>query len=181
MGGTIIPITSYFGVQLCVGNPNKKEEDLKELKLAGSLEMCETGQGVEPNKLRGQIYDFAAAPPEIGGEKRTGMIKYSSWDKGWNFGTEKMTCFNGSIDPNDDVDSICYDFYTVGDAPGLILKALIKIPSKMVSSSGSVLTWEPSPSSHFSANQTSWTSVSNVEKRCFPVIRCFWPTSKDIN
>ena len=88
------------------------------------------------------------------------MIKYSSWDKGWNFGTEKMTCFNGSID---DVDSICYDFYTVGDAPGLTLKALIKIPSKMVSSSGSVLTWEPSPSSHFSANQTSWTSVSNVE------------------
>ena len=47
MGGTIIPITSYFGVQLCVGNPNKKEEDLKELKLAGSLEMCETGQGVK--------------------------------------------------------------------------------------------------------------------------------------
>ena len=135
---------------------------------------------MEPNKLRGQIYYFAAAP-EIGGEKRTGMIKYSSWDKGWNFGTEKMTCFNGSIDPNDDVDSICYDFYTVGDAPGLTLKALIKIPSKMVSSSGSVLTWEPSPSSHFSANQTSWTSVSNVEKRCFPVIRCFWPTSKDIN
>ena len=138
MGGTIIPITSYFGVQLCVGNLNKKEEDLKELKLAGSLEMCETGRGVEPNKLRGQIYDFAAAPPEIGGEKRTGMIKYSSWDKGWNFGTEKMTCFNGSIDPNDDVDTICYDFYTVGDAPGLTLKALIKIPSKMVSSSGSV-------------------------------------------
>lgn len=92
---------------------------------------------MEPNKLRGQIYYFAAAP-EIGGEKRTGMIKYSSWDKGWNFGTEKMTCFNGSIDPNDDVDSICYDFYTVGDAPGLTLKALIKIPSKMVSSSGSV-------------------------------------------
>ena len=45
VGGTIIPITSYFGVQLCVGNTNKKEEDLKELKLAGSLEMCETGKG----------------------------------------------------------------------------------------------------------------------------------------
>ena len=131
--GAMIPITSYFGVQLCVANPSKREANLEQLKLAGQLEICETGS---EKKLTGQIYDFTA-PPELGGDKRVGMIKYSPWEKGWSFGTEEVTCFNGAIE-SDDADSICYDFYTVGDAPGLTLKALISIPSKMVSSSGSV-------------------------------------------
>ena len=133
------PITSYFDVQLRVANPNKREEDLNELKLAGSLYLSETGgqtEGEEGNKLTGEIYDWSF-PPECGGEKRTGMIKYSKYGKSWCFGTEEVTCFNGSIGP-DDYDSVCFDFYTLGEDPGLALKALIKIPSKMVSSSGSV-------------------------------------------
>ena len=133
------PISSYFDVQLCVANPNEREEDLHELKLAGSLYLSETGgqaEGVEGNKLKGKIYEWLT-PPEFGGANRTGMIKYSQMGKGWSFGTEEVTFSNGSIDP-DGWGSVCYDFYTLGEDPGLALKALIKIPSKMVTSSGSV-------------------------------------------
>ena len=135
----LTPISSYFDVQLRVENPNKKESDLNELKLAGSLYLSETGgqtEGEEGRKLTGEIYDWSA-PPEYGGEKRTGMIKYSQGEKGWCFGTEEETCFTGPIDLEGD-NSDYFDFYTLGEDPGLALKALIKIPSKMVSSSGSV-------------------------------------------
>ena len=52
----MIPITSFFGVQLYVEDPDEKVEDLKELKLAGSLSLSETDdQGVERLKLTGQF------------------------------------------------------------------------------------------------------------------------------
>ena len=68
-----IPITSFFGVQLYVEDPDEKMEDLKELKLAGSLSLSETDdQGVERLKLTGQIYRWFC-PHELGGEKKDGM------------------------------------------------------------------------------------------------------------
>lgn len=149
----LTPVTNYFGVQLCVETPNRKEADLRELRLAGSLDLSETDQeGVERNKLAGQIYNWSDHP-HTAEQKTTGMIKHhnTGWKHkdttmtGWHFGTEKE---NFEIDLfNPDVDLYCsginyiatyYNFYTLGDAPGLSLKAVIKIPTKMVSSSGSV-------------------------------------------
>ena len=69
-----IPITSFFGVQLYVEDPDETMEDLKELKLAGSLSLSETDdQGVERLKLTGQIYRWYG-PPELGGEKSHGKL-----------------------------------------------------------------------------------------------------------
>ena len=144
----LTPVTNYFGVQLCVETPNRGEADLRELRLAASLDLSETEEGVERNKLAGQIYNWLDNP-HTAEQKTTGMIKYHNSDNsdntGWHFGTEKE---NFEIDLfNADVDLYCsginyiatyYNFYTLGDAPGLSLKAVIKIPTKMVSSSGSV-------------------------------------------
>ena len=133
----MIPITSFFGVQLYVEDPDEKMEDLKELKLAGSLSLSETDdQGVERLKLTGQIYRWFG-PPELGGEKRTGWTKFSEWSKNWEFGTEEIT-YDKSPNRVDDSQGLYYDFYTLGDTPRMTLKAQITIPSKMVSSSGSV-------------------------------------------
>merc|ERR1712203_1074600 len=112
----VTPISSYFAAQLCIANPDEREEDLNELKLAGSLYLSETGgqaEGVEGNKLTGEIYDWSA-PPEYWGEKRTGMIKYSEEEKGWCFGTKEETCFCGSI-ALEDIDNDYFDFYTLGE------------------------------------------------------------------
>ena len=135
----MIPITSFFGVQLYVEDPDEKMEDLNELKLAGSLSLSETDdQGVERLKLTGQIYRWYG-PPELGGEKRTGWTKFSDWSKNWEFGTEEIT-YDKSPNRVDDSQGLYYDFYTLGDTPRMTLKAQITIPSKMVSSSGSVNT-----------------------------------------
>ena len=140
--GVLTPVTNYFSVHLCaVETPTSgKETDLKELRLAGSLVLSETDQeGVETNKLEGEIYNWSDALEQ----KTTGMIKYNK--TGWHFGTEKETFEEDTYDPNEGLfDSMnsyidrYYDFYTLGDAPGLSLKAVIKIPTKMVSSSGGV-------------------------------------------
>ena len=127
----IIPITSFFGVQLCVENPEEKMADLKELKLAGTLTLSETDdQKVERLKLTGQIYSWNG-PPELGGEKRTGLTRFSEWSKGWEFGTEDITYDKPC--QMDNSQGLYYDFYTLGDAPRMTLKAQITIPSKMVS------------------------------------------------
>ena len=138
----LTPITRYFGVSLCVDSQNRKEADLRELRLAGSLELSEKSQGAETNKLEGQIYNWSYRP-QTAEQKTTGMIKYDK--TGWHFGTEKENFEFDEFDPEcgffDTSESTIfpyYDFYTLGDAPGLSLTAVIEIPAKMVSSSGSV-------------------------------------------
>jgi len=139
----LTPVTNYFGVLCTVETQNRKEADLRELRLAGLLDLFETDQeGVETNKLEGAIYNWSSPSP-YPDQKTTGMIKNDN--NRWHFGTEKETFKLDRWDPNDPWPDLnlpyffpFYDFYTLGDAPGLSLKAVVKIPAKMVSSSGSV-------------------------------------------
>ena len=125
-------MSHLFDVSLQVENPT---EDLKMVKLAGSLEVDQGSTGI---KSRGHMFavlddDFPLPVTSIVGA--TGSEVISATSNSWDFGEEeaikselsRMECLEG---PHE---HLCHDFFALcHSTPEIILKATIKIASKML-------------------------------------------------
>ena len=152
------PISSYFSVHLCAKPENGNEAQLEQLFLSGSLDLRENNLGVEANTLTGQIYNWLdhhalVSKPNVlrmaayEQTRRNGMIRYNrrKTRPGWIFETEKPTLEREEVYLDNEGEVQLgplrrYDFYTLGDTATLVIKAVLKIATKMVSFSGSAET-----------------------------------------
>ena len=152
------PISSYFSVHLCAKPENVNEAQLEQLFLSGSLDLRENNLGVEANTLTGQIYNWLdhhalVSKPRVlrmhayEQTRKNGMIRYNRQKTrpGWIFETEKPTLEKDEVYLDNEGEVQLgplrrYDFYTLGDAATLVIKAVLKIATKMVSFSGSAET-----------------------------------------
>ena len=151
----LTPISSYFGVQLCVENPHVEESDLMDLKLSGSIAIIQDSSILTTGKI------FEPVNYEDEEEIRTGYIQCGDHTmrastcnpfvpgevtakfRGWLFGTENptltvlKTCQNYNLRKQ-----LYHDFYTLGKVPSLTLKLTIEMPGEVTSVSGIMESFE---------------------------------------
>ena len=148
----LTPISSYFGVQLCVENPDVMESDLRDLKLSGSIVITQGSSTLTTGKI------FEAVNADDEEEIRTGYIQCGDHTlrastcnpfvpgevrakfRGWFLGTEKPTLT--ALKHYYARKQFYRDFYTVGKVPSLTLKLTIEIPGEMTSVSGNMESFE---------------------------------------
>ena len=111
-------------------------DDLKKLKLAGTLELS---QGTTEVRSKGHFIGFEEGIGPYSAEA-SGSGFASIHSEGWQFAKERFQSFKWGtelhLDPYDELP--CADFYALDHTPELTLKAIIKIPSSMVHSAGVV-------------------------------------------
>ena len=126
-------VSHLFDVWLLMKSPS---DDLKKLKLAGTLELS---QGTTEVRSKGHfISSEEGVGPYFAEASGSGFARIHS--EGWQFAKERFQSFKWGtelhLDPYDELP--CADFYALDHTPELTLKAIIKIPSSMVHSSGVV-------------------------------------------
>ena len=168
-------MSHLFDVSLQVENPT---EDLKMVKLAGSLEVDQGSTGI---KSRGHMFavlddDFPVAVTSIVGA--TGSEVISATSNSWDFGEEeaikselsRMECLEG---PHE---HLCHDFFALcHSTPEIILKATIKIASKMLHSTRMIKTAdeEKVPFKHYLSEPDFSDVTLRVGQREFSCHRVF--------
>ena len=149
IGGVLVPITSYFNVQLCVENPESAEDKLKVLELCGRLTITQKTVCGNQSKMTGKIFELApsSAPHRIwsgfvGFDDGEHPSRYATKDafRGWYFGTRNPTF---EYQPHHwgeyKEDRLIYhDFYTVGKVSELTMEVVLGRAGTVTSSSGNV-------------------------------------------
>ena len=154
MAENILDISSFFCVKLCVENPEISGDELLELKLAGTLAISESNDGIVRNVLKGTILEFEAYSDDVeyilrpianvsilDADIKDGNSQYDQTEpiKGWVFGNKNLMLVRGRSQEGVECEQKFYHgFYTRGETPKLDLKAVITVPSQIRTVSGGV-------------------------------------------
>ena len=156
--GVMVPITSFFSVQLCVQDRESlssirdvSPDMLNTLQLSGKLTITQKMESGVENIIKGRIYEVANddRDDEQTHKIRTGFVRFGhgehpNWEigksQGWYFGTKSPTFeFTKYHHFSSETERwIYHDFYTLGDMSQLTLSATISREGQVTSTSGTV-------------------------------------------
>ena len=122
-------MSHLFDVSLQVENPT---EDLKTVKLAGSLEVDQGSTGI---KSKGHMFAVLDGDPDPSLVGATGSECITATSNRWEFGEEEaIRCTGDRIEYSEGpFEHLCHDFFAICHiTPEITLKATIKIASKML-------------------------------------------------
>ena len=156
--GVMVPITSFFNVQLCVQNRDVSPEQLDTLELSGKLTITQKMESGVENIIKGRIFEVTTHDDDRNDDRkhkiRTGFVRFGHGEnptkyskstfpyqaQGWYFGTRSPTyrftkycTWNGEYETE-----IYHDFYTLGKMSQLTLSATISREGQVTSTSGTV-------------------------------------------
>ena len=161
--GVMVPITSFFSVQLCVQDRSVRSviseihqtgvspDKLVTLALSGKLTITQKMERGVENIINGKIYEVAThdRDDEQTHKIRTGFVRFGhgehpNWEigksQGWYFGTKSPTFELTKYHQLAAVTErwIYHDFYTLGKMSQLTLSATISREGQVTSTSGTV-------------------------------------------
>ena len=146
--GVLVPITSYFNVQLCVENPDAAEEKLKALELCGRLTITQKTVCGKQSKMSGKIFELA--PPSAPHRIWSGFVGFDDGEhpsrytvkdefRGWSFGTRNPTFeYQPYHYQRKEHRLIYHDFYTVGKVSELTMEVMLGRAGTVTLSSGNM-------------------------------------------
>ena len=144
----MVPITSFFNVQLCVHNKDVSPDKLDTLELSGKLTITQKMESGVENIIKGRIFEVTTHDEKTH-KIRTGFVRFGhgehpNWEigksQGWYFGTKSPTFeFTKYHNFSSETERwIYHDFYTLGDMSQLTLSATISREGQVTSTSGTV-------------------------------------------
>ena len=159
--GVMVPITSFFNVQLCVQNRDVSPEQLDTLELSGKLTITQKMESGVENIIKGRIFEVATHDDDRNDDRthkiRTGFVRFGHGEsparypmgyksQGWYFGTKSPTfrltkycTWEWGMGGNGEKETkIYHDFYTLGKMSQLTLNATIAREGQVTSTSGTV-------------------------------------------
>ena len=151
--GVMVPITSFFNVQLCVHNKDVSPDKLDTLELSGKLTITQKMESGVENIIKGRIFEVATHDDDRNDDRthkiRTGFVRFGHGEsparypmgyksQGWYFGTKSPTFEFTKYHQFASERWIYHDFYTLGKMSQLTLSATISREGQVTSTSGTV-------------------------------------------